>query len=76
MASITQEQSPAVGEVPPGDFAGAKRRGGEHLDRVVRREVVAEKEEAVVRDDQRGNDGESGSNCRAAKRHGFRVVEP
>ena len=41
-----------VGEVPPRDFAGAKCGGGEHFDRVVRREVVAEKEEAERGDER------------------------
>ena len=40
-----QRLAAAVGEVPPRDLAGAKRGRGEDLDRVVRREVVAEKEE-------------------------------
>jgi hypothetical protein len=50
-----QRLAAAVREVPPGDFAGAKCDGGEHFDRVVRREVVAEKEEADPRDERAEN---------------------
>ena len=47
-------------EVPPRNLAGAPDRGGDHLHRVVRGEVVAEVKEEERGSERRRGEGESG----------------